>query len=151
MENTLEITRHFKVPLEKVWAAWTNPEELEKWFGPQGMDTHVYKMDTTEGGEYRFGMRAQKGNEANMGEDKEHVCFGVIQKIDVQNHELQMTWGWENPEHDTVNTLVTVRLKEKEGGTEMHFTHSGFGNEGVQAEHNKGWTSSFVVLEKHLG
>ena len=51
----IEITRYFDVPRERVWNAWTRPEELVRWWGKRGWtaqpDTIV--MDVRPGGTFR--------------------------------------------------------------------------------------------------
>jgi uncharacterized protein YndB with AHSA1/START domain len=51
----IEITRYFDAPRERVWRAWTRPEELVKWWGKRGWtaqpDTLV--MDVRPGGAFR--------------------------------------------------------------------------------------------------
>jgi uncharacterized protein YndB with AHSA1/START domain len=51
----IEITRVFDAPRHKVWRAWTQPEELVKWWGKRGWtaqpDTIV--MDVRPGGTFR--------------------------------------------------------------------------------------------------
>ncbi len=51
----IEITRTYDAPRDKVWRAWTRPEELVRWWGKRGWtaqpDTIV--MDVREGGTFR--------------------------------------------------------------------------------------------------
>ncbi len=46
-------------PRERVWRAWTRPEQLEKWFGPKGAQTKTLstEMELKPGGVYHHGMR----------------------------------------------------------------------------------------------
>jgi uncharacterized protein YndB with AHSA1/START domain len=51
----IEITRIYDAPRDKVWRAWTRPEELARWWGKRGWtaqpDTIV--MDVRPGGAFR--------------------------------------------------------------------------------------------------
>lgn len=51
----IEITRVYDAPRERVWRAWTDPEELARWWGKRGWtaqpDTLV--MDVRPGGTFR--------------------------------------------------------------------------------------------------
>ena len=52
------ITRIFDAPREQVFAAWTDPEQIARWYGPAGMDTpaeHVH-VDLRVGGRYELTM-----------------------------------------------------------------------------------------------
>lgn len=60
-ELTLE--RVFDAPRERVWKAWTDPKQVEKWWGPQGFTIPVCKVDARPGGALEihmsgFGMMA---------------------------------------------------------------------------------------------
>ena len=41
----LRITRNFNAPPKRVYAAFTNPGDLEKWFGPEGVNCIVHEID----------------------------------------------------------------------------------------------------------
>ena len=38
-QTTLRLTRAFAAPRERVFRAWTDPEELKRWFHPPGYET----------------------------------------------------------------------------------------------------------------
>ncbi len=63
MENTnkqeLLITRVFDAPREKVWRAWTEPEKIMKWWGPENFTSPVAKVNFKVGGEYLYCMRGK--------------------------------------------------------------------------------------------
>lgn len=50
--------RVFDAPLARVWALWTKPELLSRWYGP-GVETIIHRYDLKPGGEWR--------NEMNWG------------------------------------------------------------------------------------
>lgn len=41
--------RMFDAPKDMVWEAWTNPELLQRWYGP-GVETIIHKFDLKTGG-----------------------------------------------------------------------------------------------------
>lgn len=45
-----KLERTFAAPLDQVWAAWTQPGKLEKWFGPKGCTAESVKFDLKPGG-----------------------------------------------------------------------------------------------------
>jgi len=51
----IEITRYFDAPRERVWAAWTNPAELAKWWGKRGWtaQAETIVMDVRPGGAFK--------------------------------------------------------------------------------------------------
>lgn len=75
----LRITRTFKAPIELMWEAWTNPEYIVNWWGPDGFTNTIHKMDFHEGGEWRLTMHGQDGtNFPNRSIFKEIVLFKKI-------------------------------------------------------------------------
>jgi uncharacterized protein YndB with AHSA1/START domain len=59
MKNKNEITvlSNFDAPREKMWKAWTDPEDVKKWWGPKGFTSPEIKIDLRVGGKYLYCMR----------------------------------------------------------------------------------------------
>ncbi len=56
-DRTLVIERSFRATPAQVYRAWTDPEALPRWFGPEGYACETEAMDLRVGGEWRFTMR----------------------------------------------------------------------------------------------
>lgn len=63
-KRDLVITRVFNAPIERVWQAWIDPEDVMQWWGPTGFISPFARIDFREGGtslvcmkspEYGFG------------------------------------------------------------------------------------------------
>lgn len=61
--HELSITRLIDAPRTKVFRAWTEPELLAQWWGPNGMTTPLCEMQLWAGGLFRTVMRAPDGTE----------------------------------------------------------------------------------------
>ena len=59
----LLITRVFEASREAVWKAWTEPEMVKKWWGPELFTAPVVKIDLRVGGTYLYCMRGPDGRE----------------------------------------------------------------------------------------
>jgi uncharacterized protein YndB with AHSA1/START domain len=59
----LVLERVVDVPRELVWAAWTTPEHLKKWFTPTPWTTVDCEIDLRPGGVFRTVMRSPEGQE----------------------------------------------------------------------------------------
>ncbi len=59
-KRDLVITRIFDAPIELVWRAWTDPEYVMKWWGPDYFTSPSAKIDFREGGISLVCMRAPK-------------------------------------------------------------------------------------------
>ena len=56
----LVVTRVFAAPVDLVWKAWTDPEYVMRWWGPDHFTSPSAKMDFREGGTSVVCMRAPK-------------------------------------------------------------------------------------------
>jgi uncharacterized protein YndB with AHSA1/START domain len=54
-------TRVFDAPREMVFKAWTDPERLKRWWGPEGFTNPVCEVDVRPGGAIRIHMRGPDG------------------------------------------------------------------------------------------
>jgi uncharacterized protein YndB with AHSA1/START domain len=59
--HDLVVTRTFDAPRERVWRAWSDPDEVMKWWGPQGFTSPRCRMDFREGGTTLVCMRSDQG------------------------------------------------------------------------------------------
>ena len=59
-ESTFDVhvVREFDAPIERVWAAWTEPADLRAWWGPTGFTCPRAEADVRVGGRILVTMRA---------------------------------------------------------------------------------------------
>jgi uncharacterized protein YndB with AHSA1/START domain len=48
--RNLVVTRHYPAPPAQVFAAWTDPARIGRWWGPRGFTTTTEHMDIRPGG-----------------------------------------------------------------------------------------------------
>ncbi|MGE5250153.1 MAG: SRPBCC family protein [Bacteroidota bacterium] len=149
----LTITRTFNAPPELVWRAWTDPEQLMRWWGPETFTSPMCRLDLREGGSYLYCMRSPDG--------KDYYSTGVFRKIDPPR-QLVYTDSFADADGNVVpatyygfpedfprELLVTVTFEEQGGGTKMTLRHSGFpADQAVLAE--QGWNESLDKLAETL-
>jgi len=59
---SLEIKRFIKASPDRVYAAWTDPVQLKKWFGPENVQTRNLIADVRVGGQFRWDCTDRKVN-----------------------------------------------------------------------------------------
>jgi uncharacterized protein YndB with AHSA1/START domain len=59
----LKITRLYNASLSSVWAAWTNPHQLDQWWGPRNTNTVTKSHEFAVDGFWLFTMRTADGLE----------------------------------------------------------------------------------------
>ena len=83
----LKIRRYYHASRERVFRAWTNPEQLKQWFAvAEGFTTPIADVDLKVGGRYRLGMQPP-------GDDGVLIAGGVYQQISPPE-KLVFTWRW---------------------------------------------------------
>jgi uncharacterized protein YndB with AHSA1/START domain len=82
----LVITREFDAPRERVWKAWTDPEMLRRWWGPEHFTAPSIQIDLRVGGKYIFTMHGPAGSPY----DVDMFSGGVFKEI-VPNEKLVLT------------------------------------------------------------
>jgi uncharacterized protein YndB with AHSA1/START domain len=92
----LELSRTFDVPAKQLFAAWTRPEYLEKWLGPEGFQVSC-EMDFREGGKLEIIMRNSELTD---------VLHGVYRKI-VPDQKIVESFRFDDsPDLELVQTIT---------------------------------------------
>lgn len=55
------VTLTFDAPRERVWRAWSDADQVTRWWGPQGFTSPMCRMDFREGGTTLVCMRSGEG------------------------------------------------------------------------------------------
>ncbi|QHL86710.1 SRPBCC domain-containing protein [Nibribacter ruber] len=53
------ISREINAPIERVWQAWTQEENLKQWWSPAGFDLEVKEFNAVPNGTFLYGMSAE--------------------------------------------------------------------------------------------
>jgi uncharacterized protein YndB with AHSA1/START domain len=158
-QQPLTIIRVLDAPIEKIWAAWTEPEQVKKWWGPKDFAAPDARVDLRVGGKYLFCMRGQAG--PNMPE-QDFWSTGTYTEI-VPLRRLVYMDSFSDAEGNIVPPSaygmtdlpevmrVTVEFEQMEDGMmKMTLTHDG-APAGKQADDMKtGWNQSFDKLAESL-
>ena len=152
--NELTITRIFDAPRELAWKAWTEPERMKKWWGPQNFTAPVIKTDFRVGGKYLFCMRGPDG--------RDYWSTGVYREI-VPLERLVMTDSFADEKGNVVpashygmigdmplELLVTVTFEAIGNKTRMTLRHEGFPEGQMKELARLGWSESFDKLAESI-
>jgi len=139
---SLEIKRFIKAPRAGVYAAWTDPAQLQKCFGPENVKTRNLVADVRVEGRFRWDCTDPEGKEVTISGEYRELQPGK---------KIVFTWRLEE-EEDWKNhrSIVTVEFFDREGGTELRLTHEKLPNEASRDDHNQGWNSVLDRLEKFV-
>ncbi len=134
--------RVLPAPVETVFAFITKPENLVKWWGPEGMTCPDKDLDFSEVGRrwYSVMMNAQGQRFKVSGEVKEVKAPNLV----------AFTWGWHD-DNDARGHESHVSLEVADAGdgkTRLTMTHEDLPDAESRENHSMGWTSTFVKLER---
>jgi uncharacterized protein YndB with AHSA1/START domain len=103
-DREIHIEREFNAPRDRVFAAYTDPELVPKWWGPRGTTTIVDQMDVRAGGSWRF---------ISQGDDGETAFRGTYREVTPPERIVQ-TFEWEGmPGHVSVETAEFQDLGDR--------------------------------------
>ena len=142
----LELTRVIRASRARVYEAWTRPEILQKWHAPGDMSFVSATLDVREGGTYEVlsqGMMCAKEGMTDEERTRQVTVRGQYLKV-IPNERLQFTWNGSWAPAET--SMVTVFLRDVEGGTEIRLRHEQFATESSRDGHAMGWESLFGKL-----
>ena len=63
---SLTLVRQFDAPVESVWRAWTEPEALKRWFGPDAGAVSVAQTDVRVGGRFHMVFKTLDGEQHDV-------------------------------------------------------------------------------------
>jgi len=138
MTLSLETSITINAARSKVFAAWTKPELIKKWFAPGTMTVPAAHADPRPGGTYSITMKGEESSPTVIGEYREVV----------DGEKLVFTWSWEGDPSEP--TLVTVTFRDAKGGTEVALKHERFTSTESRDKHLEGWNSCLANLDKYM-
>jgi uncharacterized protein YndB with AHSA1/START domain len=137
---SLTFKRRLNAGPEKVYAAWTDPQKIIRWFGRADVKRETFQavIDARVGGRYRV----------SFSTDQEYYEVGGVYREVVPNERLVFSWAWHStPERES---QVTVALKPDGDGTLLTLSHEQLFDSAARDGHERGWLGSLDKLEKIL-
>jgi uncharacterized protein YndB with AHSA1/START domain len=116
-EREIVVSRQFDAPREMVWAAWTDPQQVVRWWGPKGFSTTIHEMDVRPGGTWRHTMHGPDGTDY----PNKSVFIEVVKperivyshgggKAGAKGVSFEATWTFEAQGEKGDQTLLTIRM-----------------------------------------
>jgi uncharacterized protein YndB with AHSA1/START domain len=136
---TLVVRRQIKATPEKLFAAWTRPELLMCWWGPEGVACPAAEIDLRVGGSYRIANRFPDGNIIWIA--------GMFEEIDAPR---RLVYTWKLQSQTGPPERVTVCFVADRDMTEVVITHERIPNEAARTGHERGWAGCLDSLAKYI-
>jgi len=154
--NEVTITRMFDAPRELVWRYWTEPERMQRWWGPKVFSSPFCSIDLRVGGKYLIDMRSPDG--------KDFWSTGVYQEI-VPYERIVITDSFADENGNVVSASyygmsasfpieMQIIMTFEEQDDKTKFTLKYPDTNGLRAEDREnmiqGWNESFDKLAQEL-
>jgi uncharacterized protein YndB with AHSA1/START domain len=145
----LVVRRVIPASPERLFAAWTMPEQLVRWWGPAAVRCTAAEIDLRVGGGYRL--------ENLLPDGKVLVIVGTFEAIEPP---LRLVYSWSiggptrtrlATEPSVASERVTVRFEPRGDATEVIVVHERIANADLARGHQDGWEGCLDGLAAHFG
>jgi uncharacterized protein YndB with AHSA1/START domain len=145
-ERTVEKTRFFDAPRERVFEAWTKAEHLEHWFGPNGFTVHSAEADARPGGVFRLCMRSPDG--------KDYWVRGAYREVAAPERLVITCTAHDAEGIARLEEVINVSFAEHGGKTKLVLNATARGSSDMAAKFlagmEEGWSQTIDRLGTHL-
>jgi uncharacterized protein YndB with AHSA1/START domain len=134
----LRLERFIPSSPDDLFTLWIEPEQIARWWAPDGYKAAVHDLDVRPGGRWRIVLRGSGSRELVMG-----GFYHIVEPP----QRLAFSWAWE--EEDGMRgsqTEVTVSFEPVPGGTRLVLVHQSFDSKDARDRHLSGWSASFDRL-----
>jgi uncharacterized protein YndB with AHSA1/START domain len=145
----LVVRRTIRASPERLFAAWTEPAQLRRWWGPAQVECAAAEVDLRVGGRYRLANKFPDGSVWWIGGTFETV---TPPRLLIYSWELspgEIAPGGLAPPAQAVER-VTVRFQPKGNSTEVVVTHERIADEAARVSHEQGWFGCLDGLVEFL-
>lgn len=145
-EFDLMLTRRFKAPRKLVFEAWTNPQYLAQWWGPQGFTNPVCEIDPRPNGHLHIDMKGPDG--------KIYPCKGYVLEIQEPERLVISTSALDEHGVSVIDDMNTITFQKGHNATILTLhaaivNASPLGREYLKGQ-EEGWSQSLDRLAEFL-
>jgi uncharacterized protein YndB with AHSA1/START domain len=138
----VRVERVLDAPPERIFAAWTDPAVLRRWFAAEpDWTTPEAETDVRVGGSYRLAMRS--------GDGAVHTMTGEYLEVDPP-HRLVYTWRRQPRAGGPAHSVVSVDFIAEGSATRVVLEERGFPDVAERDSHDRGWRGCIDNLERRV-
>ncbi|WP_299706296.1 SRPBCC domain-containing protein [uncultured Tateyamaria sp.] len=141
--DEVKVSAWYAVDVRQAFSAWTDPEKIADWFGPENYRAEVLEMEVKIGGLWRFKMISQSGD----------VSHHRGRYLAVEPDKL-LSFTWESEEDSDLTagreTRVSVHFCAESGGSRVTLVHERLPTPQAKRALEFGWSSGMPKLRRIL-
>lgn len=130
--------KRIRASAQRVFEAWTQPEQLRAWWGPRPVTCEDAEVDLRVGGRYRIKNLLPDGS-----------CVTIEGEFRVVEPPRKLVYTW-NIDDGGGESLVTVKFDAHDSETEVIVVHEEIPEEQTRDSHEEGWLGCLDGLEGHF-
>lgn len=139
-QQKVEASKQFAVPVEKLYEAWNDPEQLKQWWRPLGNHLKDVTNELKSGGTVRY-----------MFNDDALVISGTYDEVK-PNEKLVYSWNWEFPGNAVKNASykLTILFSGQQSGSQVHVLQETIKSDEMLHPKEDGWEKGLEDLANFL-
>jgi uncharacterized protein YndB with AHSA1/START domain len=136
---TLVVRKTIRATPERLFEAWTRPDELKKWWGPQPVTCVDAAVDLTVSGGYRIANQFPNGD-----------VVWITGEFEVIEPPKRLVYSWRLGTGTGPSERVTVTFEARGANTEVTVTHERIPGIPVRDVHQQGWVGCLDGLDDYI-
>jgi uncharacterized protein YndB with AHSA1/START domain len=137
--ETLVVRKTIQASPERLFAAWTEPEQLRAWWGPEGVVCIEAEVDLRPGGRYRIG---------NQFPDQS--VLWIVGEFEAVEPPRRLVYTWRVEGISQAPERVTVQFDSRGAATEVIVTHDRIASRELRDQHLHGWEGCLAGLAEYV-
>ena len=133
--ESLQVKRFVPATPERVFDAWTNPDDLQKWWGPVGVRCRSAEVDLRVGGQYRIANEFPDG-----------TILWIAGEFEVVQRPRLLVYTWTVQTEAPKKERVTVQFEPHARGTDLILKHELIHTTKLRDQHQQGWLGCLDAL-----
>jgi len=131
----VEVVRVIRASKQRVFDAWTRPEMIRQWFRAGTASVAEADLDVRKDGAWRM-VTTNSCQPEGASAGKNMAVTGRYLEVDPYD---RLVFTWKRSATPEEESLVTITLRDVDGGTELKLVHERFLTEASRDRHATGW------------
>lgn len=133
----LVVRKTIRATPERLFDAWTHPEDLCKWWGPQSVTCIGAEIDLRVGGCYRIGNQFPDGK-----------VLWISGEFELIERPRRLIFSWQLGSQAAERVTVTFAARGE--STEVTVAHERIADAAARDRHQQGWLGCLDGLGRYL-
>jgi uncharacterized protein YndB with AHSA1/START domain len=139
MTAVLLVRRSIRASPERIFDVWTQPEHLQRWWGPESVECVAAEVDLRVGGRYRIANQFPDGK-----------VLWISGEFETVERPRRLVYTWRVGDVTGADERVTVTFEARGEATEVIVAHERIPTESVRDRHEQGWVGCLDGLVEYL-